>query len=154
MGQDLGNHRIAATADWTQITFPVKIGYHRHVASVNLDISENSDVLFRDVEFIASLNDGPLPEQLVTTKAKADADTVYFEDFDGPSCSFDLGKDCKLTDEHGGRFGRGLLVTPTAGGAKARMHIGSLPKVGTVDCGTNPRCCRMPPSTSIRPWGC
>ncbi len=124
---------MQATTTWTQLKLPVKIGYHRHVASVILDTGENSDVFFRGVEFRASLNDGLLPEDMVTTKAKSDGDTLYFEDFDGSSCSFDLGKDCKLTDENGGRFGRGLLVTPTAGGAKARMHIGSLPKAGTIE---------------------
>ena len=133
VGQELGASRAQATADWTRLQFPVKIGYHRHVASIVLDIGENSDVLLTSAKLLAELPEGPLPEDLVTAKVQGDNDTLYFEDFDGPSCSFDLGKDCRLTDEGGGRFGRGLLVTPTAGGAKARMHIGDLPKVGTIE---------------------
>ena len=70
---------------------------------------------------------------MVSAKPGRDVDTLYFEDFDGASCTFDVGKDCKLTADNGGRFGRGLLVTPTAGGAKARLHFGKLPETGTIE---------------------
>lgn len=133
VGQELGASRTQATPNWTQLKFSGKVGYHRHVASMILETGENSDVMFRGAEFIANLPDGSLPEDLVTAKPVSDSDTLYFEDFDRPTCSFDLTKDCKLTDNGCGRFGRGLVVTPTAGGAKARMHIGNLPKTGTIE---------------------
>ena len=133
VGQDLGAANGQATANWTRVQLPVKIGYHRHVASLHIDVGENADVLLRGAEFSAPLPAGPLPEDLVTAKPGRDADTLYFEDFDGTSCSFDVGKDCKLTADNGGRFGRGLLVTPTAGGAKARLHFGKLPETGTIE---------------------
>ena len=98
----------------------MKIGYHRHVACLNVDVSGDADVLLRGAEFSAPLPTGPLPETLVTTKPSRDENILYFEDFDGTSCTFDLGKDCKLTADNGGRFGRGLLVTPTSGARQAR----------------------------------
>jgi hypothetical protein len=129
-GQDLGSANGQATGNWTELRLRVKIGYHRHIVALIIDVGENADVVLRSVELSASLPAGPLPEALVTTKPSRDEDTLYFEDFDGASCSFDVGKDCQLT---AGRFGRGLLVTPTAGGAKARLHFGKLPDVGTIE---------------------
>ena len=119
-GQDLGEVNGQATANWTEVRLPVKIGYHRHVACLNIDIGENTDVLVRGAEFSALLPAGQLPEDLVAAKPGRDENTVYFEDFGGTSCTFNVGKDCKLTADNGGRFGRGLSVTPTSGGAKAR----------------------------------
>ena len=133
VGQDLGAVSAQATAEWTKIQVSAKIGYHRHVASLNIDVGENADVMLRGAEFSAPLPAGPLPEALVTTKPSRDEDTLYFEDFDGASCTFDVGKDCKLSADNGGRFGRGLIVAPTAGGAKARLHFGKLPETGTIE---------------------
>ena len=133
VGQDLGAATAQATAEWAKVQLPVKIGYHRHVAAVIIDIGEDTDVLLRGVEFSAPLPAAPLPEVLVAAKPIHDEDTLYLEDFDGTSCSFEVGKDCKLTADNGGRFGRGLIVTPTAGGAKARLHFGKLPETGTIE---------------------
>ena len=133
VGQDLGTATAQATAEWTKVQLAVKIGYHRHVANLNIEIGEDADVQLRGVEFSAPLPASPLPEALVTAKPIHDEDTLYLEDFDGISCSFDVGKDCKLTADNGGRFGRGLIVTPTAGGAKARLHFGKLPETGTIE---------------------
>ena len=132
-GQDLGAANGQATPNWTRVQLPVKIGYHRHVASLCIDVGEEADVELRGAEFSAPLPAGPLPETLVTAKPGRDAETLYFEDFDGTSCSFDVGKDGKLTTDNGGRFGRGLVVTPTAGGVKTRLHFGKLPQTGTIE---------------------
>ena len=150
VGQDLGAANGQATADWTRVQLPVKIGYHRHVASLHIDVGEGADVLLRGAEFSAPLPAGPLPEALVAGKAGRDADTLYFEDFDGTSCSFDVGKDCKLTADDGGRFGRGLLVTPTAGGARRVSISASCPRPARSNSGTSPPLCPRPPTTSTK----
>ncbi len=103
--QDLGTASAQATANWTRVQLPVKIGYHRHVLAFHIELGEQCDVQLRGAQVSATLPAGPLPEDLVTTKPARDAHTLYFEDFDGPSCSFELGKDCKLTADGGGRFG-------------------------------------------------
>ncbi len=122
-----------AAEAWTKVGLTVTVGVHRHFAALWIDIGENADVLLRDAEFSAPLGQVTLPETLVTTKPTRDADTLFLEDFDGPSCAFELGKDCKLTADGEGRFGRGLLVTPATGGAKAPLSFGKLPEVGTIE---------------------
>ena len=131
--QSWGPARGQATDAWTKVSLPVTVGVHRHFAALWIDIGEDSDVLLRGAEFSAPLGPVTLPETLVTTKPTRDAGTLFFEDFDGPSCAFELGKDCKLTADGEGRFGRGLQVTPTAGGTKAPLSFGKLPEVGTVE---------------------
>ena len=128
----------------------MKIGFHRHVASLHIDIGENADVLLRGAEFSAPLPAGPLPEDLVAAETGRDAKTLYFEDFDGTSCTFDLGKDCKLTADNGGRFGRGLLVKPTAGGARRASISASCPRPARSNSGTSPPLCPWPPTTSTK----
>jgi hypothetical protein len=131
--QSWGPTRAQATDAWTKVALPVTVGVHRHFAALWIDIGENADVLLRDAEFSAPLPQGALPEDLVTTKPTRDENTLFLEDFDGPSCSFEVGKDCKLTAQGQGRFGRGLLVTPATGGAKAPLSFGKLPETGTIE---------------------
>ena len=154
VGQDLGGASGQATPNWARLQLPVKIGYHRHVASLNIDVGEDADVLLRGAEFSAPLPAGPLPEELVTTKPARDDNTLYFEDFDGPSCTLDLGKDCKLTADGGGRFGRGLQVIPTAGGARRVCISANCPRPARSSSGTSPPISRKPPMTAIAARGC
>jgi hypothetical protein len=122
-----------AKETWTKIGTPVKVGYHRHLGSLRIDVGEDADVLLRDVEFIAPAAASTTPERLVTDKPRKDDDTLFFEDFEGDNTPFTDGGLAKLTGPNGGRFGRGLHVTPTAGGAKAKLTFGKLPPQGTIE---------------------
>ncbi|MCY3018925.1 MAG: hypothetical protein NTW87_07850, partial [Planctomycetota bacterium] len=131
--QDFGAKDGKAGDAWTKLSLRAVVGYHRHVLALMVDVRDDADVLLRGAEVTAPLPDGALPETLVTTKPAKDQSTLYIEDFDGPSCSFPVDKDCELTGTDAGRFGRGLLVTPKSGGAKARLHFGKLPETGTIE---------------------
>src|SRR5208283_3063158 len=62
-----------------------------------------------------------------------DADTLFFEDFDGPTQAIVLNAGARLTDKDGGRFGRGLVTSAKDGGSITHLPVGELPPQYTIE---------------------
>ena len=123
---------LDAGAEWKQITAQKKVGPHRHLAWLNIEISGPADVTVRGVE-VSTQTSSPAPANPLTVKPTQDADTIFFEDFDGPTQAFKLNSDARLTDKDGGRFGRGLVTSSKDGGSSTRLTLGDLPDKGTIE---------------------
>ncbi len=132
-GQMLCNLTIEAAGQWKSQEKSATVGWHRHFAQYVISVQDKADVLIRDATFTAQ-SERPNPlAGVLTQKYGKDADTLYYEDFDGPTCSIKLSGATHLTDEKGGRFGRGLATTSDQGGLTAPLDIGPLPPQGTVE---------------------
>ena len=143
VAQGLTTFHTNATSEWTKLSANFKIGFHRHLVILYIDIEPESDVQLRGVEFsLPAEADSPDSASRIATrstgfpgaaKLQSDKDTLYFEDFEGDKTPLIENGQATLTDAQGGRFGRGLHVAPTAGGAKARMTFGKIPEQGTIE---------------------
>ncbi len=121
-----------AGAQWKQIRVQKKVGPHRHLAQFSIEIPGPADVTLRGAELSVQTTSAP-PEDPLTVKPVKDADTLFYEDFDGPTQAIKLNSGSRLTDKDGGRFGRGLIVSGKDGGAVTHLSIGELPPQGTIE---------------------
>jgi len=118
--------------EWKQIHAQKKVGPHRHLARVLINISGPADVTIRQAELsVQTASAAPVNPLLV--KPVKDADTIFYEDFDGPTQAIKLNSGSRLTDKDGGRFGRGLIVSAKAGGCITHLSLGELPQQGTIE---------------------
>ena len=108
-----------------------KVGPHRHLARFmhcNHRPGGRDDPAGGSVR--ANRRAGDRANPLLVKPAK-DADTIFYEDFDGPTPGDQVECGARLTDKDGGRFGRGLITSakdggsitqPVAGRAAAARH--------------------------------
>ena len=130
--------------DWETLQFGRSIGWHRHLAEVAIRVSGEADVLIRGARVTADVR-GPAPEPAGNARLREDADTLFFESFDGPAVSVKPGEGAALTAPDGGRFGRGLRTSDSGGGSTVRMPFGPLPPQGTIEFWFKPE--RLPETT-------
>jgi hypothetical protein len=123
---------LDAGAEWKQIHAQKKIDPHRHLAKFCIDIPGPADVTIRGAEFSVPTASAA-PADPLTVKPVKDADTIFFEDFDGPTQAVKLNSGARLTDKDGGRFGRGLITSDKDGGAITHLSLGELPVKGTIE---------------------
>ncbi len=135
----------ASKNDWKTLKFSKRIGWHRHLAELTIRVSPGADVLVRAASVAADAHASSPLEITMTVKAKKDADTLFFEDFDSPDVSVKPGEGAGLTAPDEGRFGRGMRTTDQGGGSTARMQFGALPKRGTIEFWFKPA--KLPEST-------
>ena len=91
------------------------------------------DVTWDDVFFAAELPQPYDPDAVLTKKPTADEHTVAFVDFDSPG-TYRLEGGAKLTDDGGGRFGKGLrLERALASSAVIPLALERMPDEGTLE---------------------
>jgi hypothetical protein len=123
---------IAAGPQWQKIAARKQVGPHRHLARYTIVIGGPADVMVRQAE-VSVQAAAPARANPLLVKAARDADTLFYEDFDGPSQVVALGAAARLTDEGGGRFGRGLITSAGNGGAITHLSAGELPPQYTIE---------------------
>ncbi len=121
-----------AGAEWKDIHLQKKVGPHRHLASLCVVANGPAEVTFRQAEFNVQAA-ASSPAIYRPDKLTKDADTIFFEDFDGPGNSITTSTASRLTDKDGGRFGRGLVTSSKDGGTATHLSIGELPAKGTIE---------------------
>ena len=143
--QQLCRLEADAAREWKSHSQTAKVGWHRHLAGFYIEVqgkpansssdkmAGKADVLIRQAELSAPTA-GPNPmENLFSRKYAKDADTLFYEDFDGESPALKPAQGGTLTDKDSGRFGRGLAISGDQGGFRAPLQIGELPDKGTVE---------------------
>ena len=123
---------LDAGAEWKQIHAQKKVDPHRHLARFCIEIPGPADVTVRGAELSVQTS-GAAPADPLTVKPVKDEDTIFFEDFDGPTQAIKLNAGARLTDKDGGRFGRGLITSDKDGGAITHLTLGELPVKGTIE---------------------
>jgi hypothetical protein len=131
-GEMLVSAKQDAGPEWKQITARKKVGPHRHLAQFVIDIPGPADVTIRGAELSVQTASASPANPFLAKPAK-DADTLFYEDFDGPTQSIKLNSLVRVTDNDGGRFGRGLIVSGKNGGAMGHLSLGGLPPQGTIE---------------------
>ena len=130
--EELVQTNITASQEWQNIESKVKIGPHRHFAVYQIEIAGPADLMFRDAQFSA-ISNATETDKLLAVKPSADADTIFYEGFDGKDSIIPEGPAAKLTAENGGRFGRGLAISDIEGGSRTPLKFGDLPEKGTIE---------------------
>jgi hypothetical protein len=136
--QKLAEVEGAAGEAWVQVKGSFTVPRHLRNVALYLSMPEESDCLIDDV-FISALLDDPYDADAVLgRKYGKDEHTLLFEDFDGTSTSFmSSSREVALTDEKGGRFGRGLRLD-RRGCATIPLGIGKMPVEGTLEFWISP----------------
>ena len=139
-----------ATGEWKSLSQTAKAGWHRHLAGFYIQVSGKADVLIRQAELSAPTAGANPAENLFSRKFPKDADTVFYEDFDGASPALKPTQGGTVTDKDSGRFGRGLAVSGDQGGFRAPLQIGELPDKGTVEFWFKPSSLPAKPTDTYR----
>jgi hypothetical protein len=111
-----GRQKIAETdavagENWTQVESSFTAPRHIRSVCLTLSVSVESDLLVDDAYIAAPLAEPYDADSVLAKKYGQDEHTLLFEDFDGVSPSFlASGKGVAVTDDRGGRFGRGLRL--------------------------------------------
>ena len=121
-----------AGPQWKQIKTRKQVGPHRHLARYMVIVTGPADVVMRQAEVSLQTTAAARANPLLVKPAK-DADTLFFEDFDGPTQTIALNAGARLTDKDGGRFGRGLVTSARDGGSITHLSVGELPPQYTIE---------------------
>ena len=100
---------------------------------MELTVWGQGDVTWDDVFFAADLPRPYDPDAVLTKKLTLDEQTVVLVDFDSPG-TYRLEGGAKLTDEGGGRFGKGLrLERALVSSAVIPLTLERMPEEGTLE---------------------
>ena len=136
--QKLAEADGTAGQDWTQVQSSFTVPGHIRTVCLNLSIPIESDLLVDDVFLSAPLEEPYDADSVLAKKYGRDEHTLLFEDFDGASSSFIASnKEAALTDDKGGRFGRGLRLN-RKGSATIPLGITKMPEEGTLEFWISP----------------
>ena len=105
----MARQNLALAPSWAESRNQVTIPGHIRTVSVELSPWGECDVTWDDVSFAAELPQPYDPDAVLTKKLATDEHTVAFVDFDSPG-AYRLEGGSRLTDESGGRFGKGLRL--------------------------------------------
>lgn len=131
--QQLAGVEIKASEQWAQTTQTVTIPGHIRKVRVQVSFSGDCQMLLDDVMFGAELDEPFDVDAVLTTKLKADADTLMLIDFDGYGPQPKLESGATIID--GGRFGKCLHLD------RKSMSIAHIPLSG-----------KMPPEGTLEFW--
>ena len=146
--ESLVSDGLDAGAEWKQIHVQKKVDPHRHLARFWIEIPGPADVTIRQAELSMQIASAA-PADPLTVKPIKDGDTIFYEDFDGPTQAIQLNSGTHLTDKDGGRFGRGLVTSGKDGGCITRLSLGELPERGTIEFWFKPAALPAANSTAV-----
>ncbi|MBT3374496.1 MAG: hypothetical protein HN742_36030 [Lentisphaerae bacterium] len=135
--QELGSVSGKATDQWQEVSGTFTAPRHIRLVQLNLAIGGETDLLIDDAHISAELDHPYDADAVLRDRPVRDADTVLLADFEtkDPQASFDVK--AHLTDENGGRFGRGLrLDKPDS--VRFPLTLGTMPEEGTLECWLSP----------------
>lgn len=136
--QTLATVEGVATGVWTQVRGTLTLPAHTRTVALQLSVFSQSELLIDDVFFSAELDEPHDADAILGTKYGKDEHTLFFEDFDGPTVSsISSCKEVAVTDERGGRFGKGLRLD-RKGSASIPFALGPMPEEGTLECWVAP----------------
>jgi len=148
--QKLAEAEGVAGEDWGQVKGSFTVPGHLRKVALSLSIAEEGELLVDDV-FVSALLDEPFDADAVLgNKYGKDEHTLLYEDFDGASPSFISScKGIAVTDEKGGRFGKGLRLD-RRGCATIPLAIDKMPEEGTLEYWISPDSLEALPHLALR----
>jgi hypothetical protein len=131
--QELARRDLAVSSVWSLTRGEVTIPGHIRTVSLQLITWGEAELTWDDVFFSAELPRAFDPDAVLNTKPQLDQDTLALVDFDSPAaCRLENG--AKITEEGGGRFGKGLrLERSLASSALIPLSIERMPVEGTLE---------------------
>jgi hypothetical protein len=154
LAESLAEIPIEATSDWKRHRKTGKVGWHRHLAGYQLLVTGKADLLIRGAELVTAGNASPATagslDKLGTFPDVKEADTLFYEGFDGKIAAIKPTGSARLTELNGGRFGRGLATSSAGGGMTAHLEIGELPPQGTLEFWFKPAVLPAHPTDNFR----
>jgi len=124
---------LALTDTWTETSATVKIPGNIRTISIDLVAWAPFDILLDDVACTVELDQPFNADDVLTQKPQRDAHTLLLVDFDGQG-EFQPESGAALTDEGGGRFGKGLrLERDLVSSAVLPLSLEQMPPQGTLE---------------------
>lgn len=131
--QELARQNLVVSHSWSKASGQVTIPGHIRTVSVELSAWGECDLTWDDVFFSADLPQPYDPDAVLTKRLAPDEHTIAFVDFDSPG-TYRLEGGAKLTDERGGRFGKGLRLERAMGSsAVVPLALERMPNEGTLE---------------------
>ena len=128
----------AAGETWSEARGSFVAPGHTRTVSMSLSVSGESELVIDDVFLSIPLEKQYDADAVLGKKYGKDEHTLLFEDFDGETVSFiPTCKEVAVTDEKGGRFGKGLRLDHR-GAATIPLALGEMPEEGTVEFWISP----------------
>ena len=131
--QELAREALTGTSAWSESRRGLTIPGHIRTISVELTAWGECDLSWDDVFFSAELARPFDPDAVLQRKLSADENTIAFADFDQPG-SYRLEGGARLTDDGGGRFGKGVqLDRKSSSSATVPLSLDRMPDEGTLE---------------------
>ena len=135
--QELASVTEPAGAQWKNIGGKIILPTHIRLVRLVITLPPLCELVLDDA-YVSALLDKPYDaDAVLTQKYCHDLNTLIVEDFETQSDALTLSGKSHLTDEHGGRFGRGLRVDKPDF-ATLRLQLSQMPKEGTLEFWISP----------------
>ena len=120
-----------ASPEWKEIGGTFKVPPHIRWVTLTIEVNGKGSVILDNVHISAELEQPYDADAILREPYKADKDTIFFENFDGAKPAFQTTTPnlIRVTDEKGGRFGRGLRVDPISA-AMFPLEMKAMPPSG------------------------
>ena len=140
--KELASVDLAIKPEWTESRGTIAIPGNIRTVTIRWHLERAEKVLVDDLFFSADFAEPFDVDKVLTTKYKKDKHTLLFVDFDGQGEY--RAETAKLTDDRGGRFGKGIRVNQkSVSQAVIPLTLEKMPPEGTLEfwfsCDEEPR---------------
>jgi len=132
--RELAKVDLAINPEWTESRGQVTIPGNIRTVTISLAVWKAEPALADDLFFSADLAAPFDADAAMTAKYAKDAHTLLYVDFDGQNNAYRLQAGARITDDKGGRFGKGVrMEKANASSVAIPLSLKEMPPEGTLE---------------------